>query len=433
MIQQGNTNQTGATSQNGPTVVIGAGLIGVMCAYYLQKTGHEVVLLDAGKLGNACSHANCGYICPSHVLPLPGPGVIPRTLKAMLSPHSAFSIKPRLSPELWRWLFNFAWRCRTTPMHETAITRHQMLQSSVQLFDKLLTTENIQCQQQNRGLLFVFQSKKELEHFDHTQEWLTQEFAVEASRYDEKQLQQIEPALKDGLAGAWHYHQDRHLRPDLLLSEMRQRLEANGVTIIEDFSVDRFLTERGKVKAAHCSKRNEDIAGSKFVVATGAMTPWLNQILGIKIPIQPGKGYSITTNLTEGLPTHPMILEEHHVAITPLGDRFRIGSTMEFAGYDRTISEPRLKLLREGANHYLHHSSGDEVIETWYGWRPMTWDGKPFIDPCPTLGNVWVAAGHNMLGLSMCTVTGKLIQELLDGEPTHLNTRPLSLDRIHKW
>lgn len=417
-------------SQSSRTVIIGTGLIGTLSAWYLQKSGHQITLVDAGSFGAACSHGNCGYISPSHVLPLPGPGVIPRTLRAMLSPNSPFSIKPRLSPALWRWLANFAWRCRKDPMLETAVTRNQLLQSSRQLYDQLLDEESIDCHRQTLGLMFVFATQKEWEHHAHTQKILD-DFGVHAERYDRQKLQEVEPALQDHLAGAYHYLSDSHLRPDLLLTALRERLTSAGAQIIENCRITGFRQEQGRAVAAQSEQR--DIEGTRFVVATGAMTPWLNDALGTDIPIQPGKGYSITTQTTEGLPRHPMILEEYKVAITPFPDRFRIGSTMEFAGYDTRLTESRLKLLRDGAQQCLRVPYGPEVVETWYGWRPMTWDGKPFIDRCPRYSNVWLAAGHNMLGLSMGTASGKLVQELIDGQTPHINPRPMSLDRIKKW
>jgi D-amino-acid dehydrogenase len=148
------------------------------------------------------------------------------------------------------------------------------------------------------------------------------------------------------------------------------------------------------------------------------------------VPIQPGKGYSITMARPARCPTIPLIFDEHRVAVTPMRSGYRLGSTMEFAGYDTSLNRARLNLLREAARHYLHEPLGEPVLEEWYGWRPMTYDGKPIIDRSPALGNVWIAAGHNMLGLSMAPATGRLVAELLDGRPPHIDPAPYSVKRF---
>ncbi len=413
------------------TVVVGGGVIGAMCAWYLSKSGHQVTVVDAGRFGAACSHGNCGYVCPSHVLPLTAPGVIPKTLKALLTPNSPFSIRPRLSLDLWRWLLNFAYRCNQTAMLDAAITRNQLLQSSMQLYQQLIEEESIDCQWQRRGLLFVYKSKREFDEYGHTNELLESRFGVSATPYKGDALNVLEPALKPGLAGGWHYESDCHLRPDQLMAQLRQKLMDRGVQIIENANVSGFVKENGTARAIDTEQGR--IEGDTFVVATGALTPFLNHHLGVNVPIQPGKGYSVTTTKPTVVPKIPMILEEHSVAVTPFADGYRIGSTMEFAGYDRSINQRRVNLLRTGAKVYLNHPYTEEVTEVWYGWRPMTWDGKPFIDRAPNMNNTWVAAGHNMLGLSMATGTGKLVSELINGETPHLNPRPLGFARLKNW
>ena len=156
----------------------------------------------------------------------------------------------------------------------------------------------------------------------------------------------------------------------------------------------------------------------------------LNQHLGCRVPIQPGKGYSITMPRPAICPTYPLIFEEHRVAITPMATGYRIGSTMEFAGYDTSLSRKRLELLREGASHYLQEPTSEPVQEEWYGWRPMTTDSKPIIGPSPRIQNLWIAAGHNMLGLSMAPATGKLIAEMLGGSTPHIDPAPYSARRF---
>ena len=173
-----------------------------------------------------------------------------------------------------------------------------------------------------------------------------------------------------------------------------------------------------------------DIPADHVVVATGAWTPFLEGELGCRVPIQPGKGYSVTFPPQAAGPAHPLIFEEERVAVTPFRSGFRVGSTMEFAGYDATLDRNRLRLLTAAADRYLREPPPGPAVEEWWGWRPMTPDGIPLIGPSPALANVWVAAGHNMLGMSMAPGTGKLVAELVTGAPPHLDPAPYAVTRF---
>ncbi|MGY8767145.1 MAG: NAD(P)/FAD-dependent oxidoreductase [Pirellulales bacterium] len=409
-----------------PTVIIGGGVIGTACAYYLAKAGHEVTLVDQGRFAGGCSHANCGYLSPSHVLPLAAPGAISGTMKAMMSRNSPFSIEPRISPALWSWLLKFSLRCREAPMMQAGAARHALLQSSKSLYRHLIQEEQLDCEWEEEGLLFVYRSAHHFDEYAKTNELLTREFGVSATPYADKELTELEPALKPGLGGAWHYEGDSHLRPDKLLVAWRAKLESLNVKIIENC---KFHSVTGVgASAISIETSTGTISGSNFIVATGAWTPELNKLLGTQIAIQPGKGYSITMPRPEVCPKIPMILEEHRVAVTPFQSGYRLGSTMEFAGYDTSINEKRLGLLRAGAEHYLREPYCEPEQERWYGWRPMTTDGLPYIDQTPKWKNVLVAAGHNMLGLSMATATGKLVSELIDDKTPHIDPAPYRLN-----
>jgi len=411
--------------------VIGGGVIGAMCAWYLVKSGHRVTIVERDRFGTGCSHGNCGYVSPSHILPLTQPGVIRQVLPQVWKRDSPLSIKLRLAPDMWTWLWKFARRCNHRDMMEAAEGRHLLLQSSLQLYSELVERDQVECEWTESGLLFVYLSSQHFERFAETNRMLTERFGVAADPLAGDELEQFEPALLPGIAGAWHYRGDRHLRPDSLLMSLRQRLQESGCQIVEDFAVEKFESV-GEVCRCVQSADGRLLEADAFVVATGALTPFLNRQLRCKLPIQPGKGYSITMPHPEIVPRFPMVLEEHRVAITPMKTKYRIGSTMEFAGYDTTLNRSRLAALKTAAALYLRTPDANPVEEEWYGWRPMTWDGKPFIDRSPAWKNVVIAAGHNMLGISMATGTGKLVQEMLDDEPPHLPIEHFSLARISK-
>jgi D-amino-acid dehydrogenase len=306
-----------------------------------------------------------------------------------------------------------------------------LLDSSRSLYSDLFRSEALEAEWTERGLLFVFQTPAAMDHYADTDRLLRDAFGVGATRYDSDALIRLEPALKPGLAGGWHYENDAHLRPDRLLASWQRLLEGRGITIREHCELRGFAKSAGEKKKL---KRIETSTGTldadAFVIAAGAWTPQLNVGLGCRIPIQPGKGYSMTMARPALCPKIPLLFEEHRVAVTPMQSGYRLGSIMEFAGYDASIDARRLELLRAGASHYLIEPTAEPVVERWFGWRPMTYDGLPIIGRSPELQNVVIAAGHNMLGLSMAPATGKLVAELLNEEPTHIDAKPYSPARF---
>lgn len=408
-------------------VVIGGGVIGASSAYYLARAGHRVTLVDRGEFGQGCSHANCGYVCPSHVLPLAAPGAIWSTFKTMLQRNSPFKVRSRTLLAHLGWFLGFARKCNRRDMLAAGHGIQALLNSSRSLFAELISSENLDCEWEAKGLLFVFRSQKAFEHYARTDELLRVEFGMGARRLDGAALEAFEPALAPGNAGGYHYEGDAHLRPDRLMSELRRVLLGLGVDIRERCEALGFV--RKSDRAAAVRLIDGELAADQFVLATGAWTPLLNRELGCRVPIQPGKGYSLTMPRPALCPMHPLIFEEHRVAVTPFASGYRLGSTMEFAGYDASMNRSRLSILTDAAKLYLRDPLAEPVQEEWWGWRPMTFDGLPIIDRSPALPNVWIAAGHNMLGLSMAPATGKLVAEMLGGKP-HLDPTPYSLRRF---
>jgi D-amino-acid dehydrogenase len=410
-------------------VVVGGGIVGACSAYSLAKSGWRVTIVDRAEFGSGCSHGNCGYICPSHALPLAAPGAVWSTFKTLFHRNSPLklhipSVLSRLS-----WFWNFSRRCNERDMLASAVGISALLNSSRRLYDELLVNEAIDCQWESKGLLFVFQSHAAFEHYVDIDRLLVERFNLPAKRYDAGELLALEPSLKPNVAsGGWLYEGDAHLRPDVLMNEMRRVLTKQGVEIREGQPVTGFQIRDGKAVAVKTEQGELPCDG--VIVATGAWTPQLNQALGCRVPIVPGKGYSLTMPRPAICPTYPMIFEEHRVAVTPFRDGYRIGSTMEFAGYDESLNRNRLALLRQGAEFYLKTPSAEPVQEEWWGWRPMVFDGNPIIDFAPAARNVLIAAGHGMLGLSMATGTGRLATELLNGDAPHVDPKAYSLSRF---
>ncbi|QGJ69922.1 D-amino acid dehydrogenase small subunit [Planctomycetales bacterium 10988] len=415
-------------SHSREVLIVGAGIIGIACAHYLAKTGRSVTVIDQRKLAGGCSHGNCGYICPSHVLPLTEPSAIKTALKSLFNPKAPFRVKPQLDPTLWQWMWQFAKRCNHRQMIANGKHLQAILNSSMQEYQKIIAEEKLECEWKEEGLLYVFRTAKGLKAYAETDRLLSETFGIKSRPLAGDELSSFDAAFTSGLAGGFHYPGDASLRPDLLNQGWIERLKARGVRFIENCKLVRVTKSKKRISNIHTTRGEWE--ADEIVFCLGAWSPRLCEELGCKIPIQPGKGYSITMSSVKDSPKYPMLFPEEKVGISPFREGFRIGSMMEFAGYDRIIPPRRIAQLKQSARPYLHTQWSEEGGEPWYGWRPMTWDSLPIIGRVPSLENAFLATGHNMLGMSLATATGKLIAELIEGDSPHIDLEPYSLRRF---
>jgi len=419
-------------SETGSVVVTGGGIIGLACAHYLAKAGLKVTVIDRSGIGQACSYANCGYVCPSHVLPLNEPGALLAGIRSLFRPASAFRIKPQLRLDIYRWLFEFARRCTHSRMIAAGHRLKPLLESSMDEYRLLFDSTALDCEWKQQGLLYVFETDEGFAKFSQADALLTETYGLSARRIEGGELTEFDAALRNGLAGAYFYDDDASVRPDKLIREWRSELSRSGVEFIEHCPVERVRQSAGRIDALETAKG--ELAADRYVFATGAWSSALAGELGCKIPVEPGKGYSLTMPRPDVCPEHPMLFPEHRIGVTPFDEGYRIGSMMEFVGFDSSIPEHRISQLRESARPYLKTPVGDEagigVEETWYGWRPMTWDSLPIIGRVPGLDNGLLATGHNMLGLTLAPATGRLIAEIVCEQPTHIDIDAFSPARF---
>ncbi|MFN0198321.1 MAG: NAD(P)/FAD-dependent oxidoreductase [Planctomycetaceae bacterium] len=415
-------------------IIIGGGIIGLACADELSRDDWQVTVIDKGEIGQGCSHGNCGLVCPSHVLPLAEPGAIWKTVKSLFQRNSPFGVKPRFDLALWSWFWQFSKRCNQHDLLASAAGCHALLQSSMKLYHELMARETFDCDWETQGLLFVYQHSREMESYAAIDRLLSEHFQLKCQRFSGDELVDFDPTIKSQLAGGWYYPDDAHIRSNRLIAAFKKRLPERGVQLLEHREFKRFITDQeGRVSAVEVAIGHEppqDLLADLFIVATGAWTPLLSRQLQCQIPIQPGKGYSLTIPRPELSPRVPMLFPEHKVAATPWKSGFRLGSIMEFVGYDASLSPRRIQLLKDGARHYLRTPIPETAEETWFGWRPMTYDSLPIIDRMPSFKNVWISAGHNMLGLSMAPASARLLKELIAGAPPHIDPRPYRVSRF---
>ena len=409
-------------------IVVGAGIIGIACAYYLARAGFTVTVIDQGDVGAACSYANCGYVCPSHVLPLTEPGAVMEGLRSLLNPRAPFRVRPQARLALYRWLWQFARRCNHRQMLSAGKHLQAILEYSADEFRHLMATEDLDCEWRESGLMYVFQSPDGMRSFAKTHALLESEFGLMAERIDGDALPHVDAALKPGLAGAYLYADDASLRPDKLVTSWAAAAMDAGASFIADCRLNDVQCAAGEIQEIVTGKG--PMRARHYVFATGAWSGSIGGMLGCRLPVEPGKGYSVTMTRPSLLPQYPTLLPEHRVGVTPFEDSLRLGSMMEFSGFDSEIPEFRIRQLQDAARPYLHEPVGERIEETWYGWRPMTWDSLPIIGTLPALGNALIAAGHNMLGLSMAPATGRLIADLLAGSPTAIPLEPYAPQRF---
>ena len=407
-------------------LIIGGGAIGLATALALLEAGRGVRILEAGAVGGGASHGNCGTITPSHAPPLAAPGVVAQALRWMFTPDAPLYLKPRVDPALWHWLLRFAARCNPRDWRQSTQARAALLNDARARLADWVSRYGLQCEFEEEGLDYVFRDPRKFQQYVD-ESVVLKTFGIATQVFGGTDYEREEPAMLPGMAGAIRFPGDARLRPDRYVAELARVVRERGGVIEEQCRVDRLEPTSDGVRLATSQGERK---GGEAVIALGAWTPAFARRLGIRAPIQPGKGYSITYSRPARVPRHPMVLKDRSVCVTVWGSGFRLGSTMEFSGHDDTLNATRLAALERGAREFLREPVGAEVHERWCGWRPMTWDDLPLLGRAPGQRKVWIAAGHGMLGISMSTATGQLMADLMTGRPPAFDPSPYRPERF---
>ena len=410
-------------------LVIGGGIIGLACAYYLAKAGKNVRLLEQDAIGadTAASYGNCGLVFISHLVPLCAPGTIRHEMMRRLQGGSPLYIKLAPDVKRFKWLLNFARKCNPKHMAYAIKARGNILQNSIELLVKLFKEEHIECDWEEKGVLMVFKSRSEMQKYGKTNN-LMKPYGLDAVSLVGDELFDLEPALRKDVYGAWFHKKDSHLRPDKLLSAWQQVLLKMGVVFEENCRLEDLVAESRQIR--HAETTGGIYTADEYVLATGAWTPQLTRRLKLSLPVEPGKGYSLTMARSAQCPAIPCYFSEPSVVATPWKSGFRLGGTMEFSGLNSDILARRVQNLISGANEYLKEPVGEPVMEEWVGMRPMVYDDLPIIDRAPNHPNLVVATGHGMQGISMATSTGKLVAEIITGRRPHIDPTAFGIQRF---
>ncbi len=410
-------------------VIIGGGVIGLAVAYYAQQRGHRVTVLERGAAGHdSCSLGNAGMIVPSHFTPLAAPGMVALGLKWMWNPESPFYVQPRLDGDLLAWGLKF-WRAATPArVRAAAPLIRDLSYASRACFEELATQPGFDFGLEKRGLLMLCQTQHALDEEAQTAA-KARALNIPAEVLDAKATAALEPGVRMDIAGAVLFPQDCHLTPQRFLADLQRAVIGAGGEVVFDSEVTGWRCESRKIVAARTARG--EIAGDEFVLCGGAWSAELARELRLAVPMQAGKGYSLTLPHPRQLPKLCAIFTEARVAVTPMNGTLRFGGTMEIAGLNERINPRRVAGIIKSVPRYYPDFSPDDFasIRPWSGLRPCSPDGLPYLGRTRAYENLCLATGHAMMGLSLGPITGQFIASILSGEKPALDLQLLDPDR----
>ena len=408
-------------------LIIGGGVIGVSAAYYLAREGVSVTLIDKKDVAAGSSWGNAGLICPNHSEPIPGPGVLSQGLKWLLDAESPFYIKPRLDPDLMRWLWRFRGYCNQSAQDRAIPRLRDMQRASLELYRQLIDEEAIGCDFEEKGGLLAFRTEAGLEagltHAAHMAR-----FGLKLQPLDADAIHALEPTLHPEIKGGVYHQEDAFLTPHKFVFGLAEAAKRLGVTILGDAEVRGFATSNQRITAVWTTQG--DFQPRQVALAAGAWSTGLARRINLHLPMQPAKGYSISIPRPASSPQRYVIFAERNAVATPMGDELRFAGTLELSGLNAAINERRVIAIRKAAREYLVLPEPLPAGHVWQGLRPVSPDGLPYIGRSQRMSNLVVATGHAMLGLSMGPITGKLVSELIQNQSTSLPLDGFEVDRF---
>lgn len=409
-------------------VIIGGGIIGLTGAYYLKKAGLEVSVVDKNDITDGCSFGNIGYISPSHFIPLATPGIIKQGMKWMMSSSSPFYIKPRLNADLVRWGLSFRKSANKSLVEKNAPHLNNLLQLSRQLMTDLKNDlEDFDLLE--KGVFMLYKSEITGHHEKEMAEQAAQ-FGLKTVICNKQQVQDYESETEVDVAGGVLYLDDCHVNPAKLMQALYKKLREMGVHFYLNAEVTDFEKTGNKITSV--VTHTQPIPADEVIIANGSWMGELSKLLGIRILLQPGKGYSMVYDHLAHNLQYPSILVDDRVATAPIGRWLRIGGTMEMSGHSDNILPKRVRSIYDAFKKYYPkmNLAQPDTGKAWFGYRPVTPDGLPYIGRHSQYANLTYAGGHAMMGVSCATGTGVLLNEIIQRKDTSINVEAFSPDRF---
>ncbi|MBT8044327.1 MAG: FAD-dependent oxidoreductase [Verrucomicrobiae bacterium] len=396
-------------------VIVGGGVIGLCSAYHCLKSGLPVTVIDQHQPSDSgCSYGNAGMVVPSHFIPLAAPGMISKGLKWLANPEGPFYIRPRASMELMRWCKIFMAHATDKHVRESRELLRDLNLESRRIFVGM--AKDAGCKLEEKGLLMLCNTDKGLDE-EAEVAGMADELGVQAEVCSPERLKELDPGIEMDVKGGVWFKQDCHMDPASFMHGLRKKVVEMGAEMVTDARVTAL--HRGSAGTVSLDGVNIP-PGLQIVLACGSWSGDLLKTLGRRLPMQAGKGYSLTLDRPTQLPELCSILCEAKVAVTPMGAHLRFAGTMEICGNDISVNPRRVRgIVRSAQKYFPRLKQGDfEGLKPWVGLRPCSPDGLPYIGRVSGYSNLTVATGHSMMGLSMGPVTGMLVSEIVaDGQP----------------
>ncbi|CAN7569931.1 FAD-dependent oxidoreductase [Ensifer sp. T173] len=413
--------------------ILGAGVIGVTSAYYLAKAGHEVTVLDR-QPGPALetSFANAGEISPGYASPWAAPGIPQKALKWLFMKHAPLIIRPMVDAATWRWMTAMLRNCTSA---RYAINKGRMVRLAEYSRDCLIALRGetgIAYDHRTQGTLQLFRTAKQLDGIGKDIEVLKAD-GVPFEVLDPAGCVAAEPGLqpvRDKIVGGLRLPNDETGDCFKFTNELQKRAEALGVQFRFGVDIRRLRQEGNRIVAVETAEG--EIRSDIFVAALGSYTPALLKPLGLRLPVYPVKGYSITVPIVDETraPVSTIMDETYKIAITRLGDRIRVGGMAEIAGFSSALPQTRRATLEHSVEDLFGGAGNQRQATFWSGLRPMTPDGTPVVG-ATRFANLFLNSGHGTLGWTMACGSGRVLSDLISGTKPEIETADLAISRYH--
>lgn len=409
-------------------LIVGGGVIGLCTAYYAARDGLHVTVVERGAPDHdGCSLGNAGLIVPSHVVPLAAPGMVATGLRMLMNPESPFSIRLRPDPELLRWGWLFARAATETHVNRAAPLLRDLHLASRALYEELAAIIGDFGLAQ-RGSIALCRTEQALDEELKVGD-LARQLGMPAetlSREDAALLGDIDIAC----AGGVYFPLDCHLDPRRLVNALTQSLMNSGVCFQWSTEAIGWKASGGRIDGLETSRGT--MQADEYVIAAGSWSREHARSLGLRLPLQAGKGYSMTLPAPKQRPAIPVMLTEARVAVTPMGGGLRFAGTMEIGGLDLTVSRRRVQGIVRSIPAYYPAFAAEDFRDTpvWAGLRPCSPDGLPYVGRFRRYSNLSVATGHAMMGVSLGPITGRIMADLLSDRKPSTDLSLLAPDRF---